>query len=390
MSGRGPLYLDHNASTPPYPAVVEAMLPWLRDQHANPHSDHLHGRLAANAIEQAKHSVAQLIGASPDEVVFTSGATEASNLALQGYLRTHRDAGALILSAIEHPCVREVALVLGELGTQIQEVGVDRHGRIDPLAIGQAIVAARQKRSLVSVIHANNEIGTIQTIVPLAAAAHENGALLHLDVSQSLGWVDIDVGEGIDLATLSSHKIGGPAGIGALFVADGLKDELTPLVYGGGQQGGLRPGTIPVFLAVGFGVACDLVSAERTQRTLAAENATNAFLRVLAASGAAFEIMGSTKSSLPGLRSIRFPGTEARDLLDRLQTNVSASASSACASGDFKASHVLRAIGLSEADAMQVVRFGFGGTTSVQDAELAARYVTEALISASMTEAIAG
>ncbi len=364
------------------------MLPWLRDQHANPHSDHLHGRLAANAIEQARHSVAQLIGASPDEIFFTSGATEASNLALQGYLRTHGDAGALILSAIEHPCVREVALVLGELGTQIQEVGVDHQGRIAPLAISQAVIASGRTRSLVSVIHANNEIGTIQTIAPLAAAAHENGALIHVDVSQSLGWVDIDVGAGIDLATLSSHKIGGPAGIGALFVADGLKGELTPLVHGGGQQGGLRPGTIPVFLAVGFGVACDLVFAERAQRALAAENAATAFLRALTDSGAIFEILGSTQNRLPGLRSLRFAGIEARDLLDRLQTNVSASASSACASGDFKASHVLRAIGLSEADAMQVVRFGFGGTTSVQDAELAARYVSEALISASTSEAI--
>jgi cysteine desulfurase len=364
------------------------MLPWLRDQHANPHSDHFHGRLAADAIEQAKQSIAQLIGASREEIIFTSGATEASNLALQGYLRTHGDAGALIYSAIEHPCVKEVALALAEGGTQVRELGVDRQGHIDTSAIGQAIKAVRCTRSLVSVIHANNEIGTVQAIPPLVAAVHESGALFHLDVSQSLGWVDVDVGEGIDLVTLSSHKIGGPAGIGALFVADGLKDQLTPLVYGGGQQGGLRPGTIPVFLAVGFGVACDLVLAERAKRTMAAESAANAFLGVLAGSGVVFEIMGSTQSSLPGLRSIRFPGTDARDLLDRLQTNVSASASSACASGDFKASHVLRAIGLSEADAMQVVRFGFGATTSIIEAELAAQHVSSALVSASRAEAI--
>ena len=388
MSGRRPLYLDHNASTPPYPEVVEAMLPWLREQHANPHSDHVHGRLAARAVEQAGHSVAQLIGASPEEIIFTSGATEASNLALQGYLRGRADLGALIYSAIEHPCVREVAIALGELGTRVQEVEVDRQGHIDPLAIGQAIMVAGRARSLVSVIHANNEIGTVQVIAPLAAAAHANGALFHLDVSQSLAWVDIDVSEGIDLATLSSHKIGGPAGIGALFVADGLKNELTPLVHGGGQQGGLRSGTIPVFLAVGFGAACDLVFVERAKRTLAAENAANAFLRVLTDSGVTFEIMGSTRSSLPGLRSIRFPGTEARDLLDRLQTDVSASPSSACASGDFKASHVLRAIGMNEVEAMQVVRFGFGGTTSVQDAELAARHVSSALMSASRAESM--
>lgn len=383
MSGRRPLYLDHNSSSPPFPGVVDAMLPWLQEKHANPHSDHLHGRLAANAVEQARESVAQLIGASSSEIIFTSGATEASNLALQGYLSTHASVGALIYSAIEHPCVREVALALGERGTWIQEVEVDRQGHIDPLAIGQLINAAGRMRSLVSIIHASNEVGTVQAIPPLVAAAHANGALLHLDVSQSLGWVDIDVGEGVDLATLSAHKIGGPSGIGALFVADELKNELTPLVYGGGQQGGLRPGTIPVFLAVGFGAACDLVSVERANRALAAEGAANAFLRVLAESGAVFDLLGSVQSGLPGLRSIRFPGIEARDLLDRLQTDVSASPSSACASGDFKASHVLRAIGLSEVEALQVVRFGFGGTTSVQDAELAAQHVSRALMSAS-------
>lgn len=389
MSGRRPLYLDHNASTPPYPEVVEAMLPWLREHHANPHSDHVHGRIAANAVEQARYSVAQLIGASSEEIIFTSGATEASNLALHGYLRTQGDAGALIYSAIEHPCVREVALALGEFGTRVQEFEVDRQGQIDPLTIRQAIKEAGRTRPLVSVIHANNEIGTVQAIAPLAAAAHANGALLHLDVSQSLAWVDIDVGEGIDLATLSSHKVGGPAGIGALFVADGLKNELTPLIHGGGQQGGLRPGTIPVFLAVGFGVACDVVSVERAKRSLVAENAANAFVRVLADSGAAFEVIGSTQNSLPGLRSIRFPGTEARDLLDRLQAYVSASPSSACASGEFKASHVLRAIGLDEVEAMQVVRFGFGSTTSVQDAELAGQHVSSALMSAYKAETVA-
>lgn len=374
-----PVYLDHNASTPPYPAVVEAMLPWLRAKHANPHSDHLHGRLAAKAVEQARHSVANLIRASPEEIIFTSGATEASNLALQGYLRKHGEYGALIYSAVEHPCVREVAFALGELGTHIQEVNVDRRGNLDPLKVEEAIRAAGRLHSLVSVIHANNEVGTIQAISPLVAAAHENGAIIHLDVSQSLGWVEIDVGESVDLATLSSHKIGGPAGIGALFVAEGLKDELTPLVHGGGQQDGLRPGTIPVFLAVGFGVACDLVAAERAKRTLAAESAANAFLGALTESGIAFEILGSAQSGLPGLKSIRFPHTEARDLLDRLQTSVSASAASACASGDYRASHVLRAMGLNEIEAMEVVRFGFGATTTVETAKEAALNVADAL-----------
>lgn len=379
MNGRRPLYLDHNASTPPYSEVVEAMLPWLREKHANPHSDHLQGRLAADAVDQARHSVAQLIGASAEEIIFTSGATEASNLALQGYLRTHGDAGSLIYSSIEHPCVGEVARHLSGTGTQIRRVEVDCQGRIEPSVVGKAIKAAGCARSLVSIIHANNEIGTIQALPPLIAAVRAHSAVLHLDASQSLGWIDVNVGEGIDLATLSSHKIGGPAGIGALYAAGGLGEELTPLTFGGGQQGGLRPGTIPVFLAVGFGVACDLVLADRESRVEAAEAAASTFLSVLADRGVVFQILGCPKGRLPGLRSVRFPGVEARDLLDRLQTSVSASASSACASGDYKASHVLRAIGLTEVEAMQVVRFGFGATTSTQEAEHAAKRVCAAL-----------
>lgn len=376
---RKPVYLDHNASTPPHSAVVEAMLPWLGHKHANPHSDHQPGRQAALAVEEAKESVARLIGAAADEIVLTSGATEASNLALQGYLLGHGDTSALIHSSIEHPCVAEVARFLARKGTRVEGLNVDRNGVIDPLAIGAAVAAASRPRTLVSVIHASNEIGTVQRVAPLAAKAHGCGAAFHLDASQSLGWIEIDVADGIDFATLSSHKIGGPVGIGALYVADGLGPELTPLTYGGGQQHGLRPGTVPVFLAVGFGAACDLVSSHRAERAQAAEVAADAFMTVLRDGGVAFEIMGCPDARLPGLRSVRLPGIEARDLLDRLQTTVSASASSACASGDYQASHVLRAIGLSETDAMQVVRFGFGASTSIEEASEAARCVNEAL-----------
>lgn len=374
-----PIYLDHNASTPPDPEVVEAMLPWLGGKHANPHSDHLHGRLAAQAVEQAKSSVADLIGANADEIVLTSGATEASNLAIQGYLRIHGAEGALIYSAVEHPCVRGVANALARSGTSVRMIDVDRRGRLDPAVVRQFLGETEEDRKLISIIHANNEIGTIQNPQPLVAAAHDHGALLHVDASQSLAWVEMDVTGGIDLATISSHKIGGPAGIGALYVAGGLSSQLTPLVYGGGQQNGLRPGTIPVFLAVGFGVACNLAQAKRVARAKAGENAAQAFLDVLASSGVTHEVLGCPVDRLPGLRSILFPGVEARDLLDRLQARLSASASSACASGDYKASHVLRAIGLSETDAMQVVRFGFGASTRVEEAALAAQWVCGAI-----------
>lgn len=383
-----PLYLDHNASTPPFPEVVDAMLPWLREGHANPHSDHVHGRRAAAAVEQAKASIGALVGADAEDVVLTSGATESNNLVLQGFLGGHGSAAALIHSAIEHACVVETGQALAAAGVSRTVVGVDRLGRIDAQAVRAAVDAANRARTLVSLIHANNEIGTVARLADVAAALCGSGALFHSDASQSAGWVNVDVGsEGVDFLTLSSHKVGGPMGVGAFYVAPDVRRELRPLTYGGGQQGGLRPGTVPVFLVVGFGVACELVAKRRSQGVRHAEAVAETFLDVLRERSVAFEVLGDPDKRLPGLRSVRLRGIDARDLLDRLAPRLSASTSSACAAGELRASHVLRAIGLTEEEAMEVVRFGLGRSTAVDEARAAAGWVCDAYEASRYAEA---
>lgn len=375
-----PLYLDHNASSPPFPEVVDAMLPWLHEGHANPHSDHLHGRRAAMAVAQAKASIGALVGADADDIVLTSGATESNNLVLQGFLGFHGSRAALIHSAIEHACVMETGEFLAAKGVRRIVVGVDNHGRIDPQVVRESVEATNGARTLVSLIHANNEIGTVARLAEVSAAIDGTGALFHSDASQSAGWVNLDVGPmGLDFLTLSSHKLGGPAGIGALFVAPDLRQELSPLSFGGGQQGGLRPGSIPVFLAVGFGVACDLAAKRRSEDVRHSNALVKAFIHELKERSVAFEILGDPEQRLPGLLSVRLHGVDARDLLDRLGPRLSASTSSACAAGELRASHVLRAIGLTEAEAMEVMRLGFGRCTTLHEARAASNLVCDAL-----------
>lgn len=372
-------YLDHNASTPPLPEVVEAMLPWLRDGHANPHSEHVPGRRAAAAVERAKAFIGALVGVDGDDIVLTSGATESNNIVLQGYLRHHSERGALVHTTAEHKCVMEASAALAREGCEVRTVPVDALGRVDPRAVRAAVDASSSGRVLVSLIHANNEIGTVQSLAEVSQALQGSAAVFHSDAAQSVGRLPVDaLGLGLDFLTFSSHKLGGPAGIGALFVAPDLRTTLRPLMHGGGQQDGLRPGTIPVFLAVGFGVACELAVRDRESTRAHAEEAAQAFLAELGAQSCSFEVLGDPRARLPGLRSIRFLGVDAREILDRIGPSVSASTGSACAAGELKPSHVLRAIGLREREAIEVVRFGFGRGMPTDDARAAARIVANA------------
>jgi cysteine desulfurase len=355
------LYLDHNASTPPFDEVVEAMLPWLREAHANPHAEHVPGRRAAAAVESAKASIAALIGADGDDMVLTSGATEANNLVMQGVLRRSGLRTALVHSTLDHKSVAALAHVLAEEGHEVHAVDVDAQGRIAPSKLRSTLGSCAADQVLVSLIHASNEIGTIQDIDALALPVAQVEGLLHLDAVQSAAWVPIDVTSGaIDFVTMSAHKLGGPMGIGACYIAADLRDGLRPMMFGGGQQGGLRPGTVPVFLVVGFGVACDLALQRRDRDAQRAEAAASAFVDGLVQHGVRLEVLGDPVARLPGLRSVRFHGVEADDLLGRAGATLAASTGSACAAGELRASDVLRAIGLSEDEANQVVRFGFG------------------------------
>jgi cysteine desulfurase len=375
-----PIYLDHNASTPPDPEVVEVMLSWLGNKHANPHSEHLNGRVAAQAVEAAKSSIGALIGSDGDDIILTSGATESNNLILQGFLGHGKQSRSLLVSAIEHKCILETAHALAEQGVRIEVIPVDPMGAVSVTQIREMVDEHRAERCLVSVMHGNNEIGSIAPLRAITDALAGSLALFHTDAAQTVGKLPLDVDDlRVDFLSLSAHKIYGPAGIGAVYIAPGLREQLHPIFHGGGQQHGLRPGTIPVFLAAGFGKACELALARRDADAANLRCLTEGFLASLREEMIIFEIVGDPQTGLPGLLSLRFPGVQASSLLERMLRTVSASSGSACAAGELRSSHVLSSIGLSPEIAREVVRFGVGRSTSISQVVNAARQVAVAL-----------
>ncbi|MGH6945339.1 MAG: cysteine desulfurase family protein, partial [Geminicoccaceae bacterium] len=366
------VYLDHQATTPLDPRVRAAMLAWLDPAGVgNPHSaTHRAGWGAAEAIEEAREKVAALIGARPGEIVFTSGATEANNLALLG---ASRAGGAVVVSAIEHPSVLDCLPELERRGRRTLVLPVDREGlvrldRVGPLAAGD----------LVSVMAANNEIGTLQPIGEIAAACRERGAIFHCDAVQALTSQALDVHDlGIDLLSLSGHKLYGPMGIGTLYVREGL--ALAPQLFGGGQQDGRRPGTLPVALCVGLGEACRIAVLER-----AADAGRLLVLRErlfdrLKAEACDLRRNGSAEHGLPGCLNITLPGIDAADLLLDLP-DLALSTGSACSSGiEGQPSHVLLAIGRSPEEAHASIRFGLGRGTTEDEVDHAAARLGAAL-----------
>lgn len=380
---RQPLYLDHPASTRSSEEVIDAMLPWLRDWHANPHSDNLHGQKAANAVAKARSEIASLIGANSGEIVFTSGATEANNLALRGLWRPGGGVhGHIALSPLEHKSLLETANDLvrtSDIG--ITKLRTDSNGLIDPNSIQGAIQEkAHQSSVLVSCAHANNELGSIQSLSVISEVTREIGGYFHVDAAQSFGKIPLDVSTyDIDMASLSSHKIYGPAGIGALFVASHIRPKMHPVLTGGGQEGGLRSGTVPVFLAVGFGCAASIAAKQMEEDQKHLASVVSAFLSQLQVENTKHLLLSPPSNGLPGLVTLRLPGVEAPDLLDRVASHLSASTGSACNAGDLRTSHVLRSIGLSGEEANQVVRFGFGRGNTPEQARWVAQKISESV-----------
>lgn len=352
------IYLDYQATTPLAPEAREAMMPWLAGPEglgfANPHSPHRAGRMAAAAVEVAREQVAALLPPG-GRVVFTSGATEAINLALVG-----SGAWRLAVSAIEHAAVLDAARAL-DPGVSV--LPVDGVGLVDP------DVAVPDGTGLVAVMQVNNEIGTIQPVAELARRAHEIGALFLCDAVQGAG--KIAAPQGADLIAVSSHKLYGPKGIGALWVRDGVK--LSPLIHGGGQEGGLRSGTLSPALCAGFGAAAALcTSLSETDRLHVEKLWTKA--------RALFEgwtLNGSATERWHGNLNLRLPGLDGARLLSECRT-VAFSAGSACASGSGRPSHVLRALGLSDRDSKTAIRIGFGRYTGDKELEEAAGAINAA------------
>ncbi|MEF3365661.1 cysteine desulfurase family protein [Methylocystis sp. 9N] len=373
------IYLDNQATTPTDPRVRDAMLPLLeRSFVGNPHSEHFVGRRAAIAVEDARAKVAALIGARPQDIVFTSGATEANNLALQGVARSpHRRGNHIITCATEHKCVLETVGYLARNGFRVDVLPVDANGLLDPATVEAAIT---QETCLVSIMAANNEIGVLQPIEQIAAFCRSRHIVFHTDAAQAVGKIPVDVkASGVDLMSLSGHKIYAPIGVGALYISEESPVILEPLFWGGGQERGFRSGTISPALCVAFGAASNIACDELERDTRAAVALSNLFLEIVLAHCPDARVNGDRSRRLPGNLSLTFPGCDADRVVGALQPDIALSTNAACSAGVLQPSHVLLAIGLSESDAASTLRIGFGRFNTRAEIEVAAERVARAV-----------
>ncbi len=364
-------YLDYAATAPLRAEVLEAMRPYLERPVANPSSQHGPGRAARAAVETAREQVAATVGADPAQVIFTSGGTEADNLAVKGTVLL-REPGErhLVVSAVEHHAVLDAAewAVVDACAT-VALAPVDGVGRVDLGRLGELIEPGRT--ALVALMAANNEVGTLQPVAAAAGLAHAAGAVVLCDAVQAARHPGIDVAaDGLDLVALASHKLGGPAGVGALVTRAGL--PLRPLVHGGGQERGMRSGTLPVAAIVGFGAAAALAVAERGTGAGALARLRERLLDGLRAVEPGLQVNGDPGTGLPGLLSVRLPGRRSEDVLLLLDRGgVACSAGSACASGATGASHVLLAMGRTPVEARETIRLSLGHGSSEADVDAA-------------------
>ena len=371
------IYLDYNASTPIDPAVAAAMRPFLEDHYGNPSSGHWAAATARAAFETARSQVAALLGCQDDEIVFTSGGSEANNLALKGVFFALRDKGDhIITTRIEHPAVIAPCQFLERQGARVTYLPVDGTGRIDPDDLRKSITS---RTILVSIMHANNEVGTIQPIEDCARIAHEHGVLFHTDAAQSVGKVATDVNElGVDLLSIAGHKVYAPKGVGALFVRRNVL--LEPLIHGAGHEGGRRAGTESALLAVGLGKACELagdlapIDRVRTLRDRFWQSLQEQF-------GDRVALNGHPTHRLPNTLNVSFVGQIGVEILERLD-GVAASTGSACHSGRIELSPVLEAMGVASKVGMGAVRFSLGRATTRDELDAVVERLTNILATA--------
>jgi cysteine desulfurase len=375
-----PIYLDYQATTPMDPRAFAVMAPYFTEKFANPHSvEHAAGRAVAEDVETARGQVAALIGADPREIIFTSGATEANNLAIKGaarFAREHRGKDHLVTLQTEHKCVLESMKRLESDGFRVTYLPVRPDGLVEPEAIAEVL---EEKSALVSVMAVNNEIGVIQPIAKIGALCREKGVLFHTDAAQAAGKIELDVeAQAIDLMSLSGHKLYGPKGIGALYVRRRPRVRLDPLMDGGGQERALRSGTVPAPLAVGFGEACRLAGEERAAETERLSALRQRLLDGLTARVQGVTLNGSWDQRIAGNLNLRVEGVDAQDLLAALP-DLSFSTGSACSSAAVEPSYVLRALGLGEKEARECFRLALGRFSDEAQVDFALEALVEAI-----------
>ena len=367
-----PIYLDHNATTPLLPEVVDAMLPYLREHFGNPSSGHVYGRRAREAIEHARAHVAALLACSPGELVFTGGGTEANNLAIRGVAEARNDRKRLVTTAVEHPATAHPCAWLEGQGWHITRLGLGARGevRLDD------VDAALHRAALLTVIHAHNETGVLQPIAGLARLARAHDVLVHTDAAQSIGKVPVHVDDlGVDLLSLAGHKLYAPKGIGALYIRAGT--TLAPFVLGAGHERGLRPGTENVAAIVGLGRACELAARDLEILAATTRERRELLWTLLRAGVPDLARHGDPARCLPNTLSVRFPQTTGAAVL-AAAPEVAASTGSACHDGHDLAPAVLLAMGIPAAEALGAVRLTLGRGTRDADLHTAAAALTRA------------
>lgn len=382
-----PIYLDYNATTPLDPAVVDAMLPFLRDQFGNPSSSHLFGQTAREAVGRAREQVASLLGALSDEIVFTGGGSEASNHALKGAVFAKLQGSSprwassehIITCAVEHPATLQPCEFLRRLGCDITILPVDRHGLVNPDDVKKALT---HSTTLVSIMHANNEVGTIEPIRAIADLAHAHGALMHTDAAQSVGKILVNVDDlGVDLLTLAGHKVYAPKGIGVLYVRRGVK--LAPLIHGAGHEAGRRAGTENVPYIVALGKACELARMALPQATEKLRCLRDRLWEKLrAALGDQVVLNGHPDARLPNTLNVNFVDQVGAELLQNTPA-IAASTGSACHEGHVTLSPVLQAMGIAAGLGRGAVRLSVGRYSTEDEVVRAAHFLIAALQSRS-------
>ena len=373
-----PIYLDYNATTPHDPEVIAAMRPFLEEEFGNPSSSHLYGRAPQKAVVESRRQVAALLHCRPEEITFTSGGTESNNHAIIGIADAYRDKGNhIITSQIEHPAILEVCGYLEKNGMEITYLPVDGQGMVSVAAVEAAI---KPHTILITLMHANNEVGTIQPIAEIAKIAKTHGILLHTDAAQSVGKIPTAVDElGVDLLSMAGHKLYAPKGVGALFIRDGVR--LPPFMHGAGQESGRRPGTENVLEIVGLGKACEIAGRDLNRNMTHMQQMRDRLFRGLTDSCGSVRVNGHLQKRLPNTLSISFEGLEANRILDHISSRVAASAGAACHSDTIEVSGVLKAMDVPLNWAKGTLRLTTGRGTTEADIDRAVEVISKAVTS---------